>query len=118
MSTFEKMLVVVSSTPTLSSLTGAKKTLVPTAAAPAYLEPSLTPAAVVSMVEKVWAIATSARPRIAPSSIPTKKKKRRRGEACALRQAFVQLFCTVAWSTHCRLILSVSSFTSDYYFIF
>ena len=61
------------------------KTLVPTAAAPAYLEPSLTPAAVVSMVEKVWAIATSARPRIAPSSIPTRKKKRRRGKACALQ---------------------------------
>jgi len=33
----EKVLVVVSSTPTVFWLDGAKKTLVPTAAAPAYL---------------------------------------------------------------------------------
>ena len=52
--------------------------LVPIAAAPLYLPLALTPAAVVSMVEKVWAIATSARPRIAPSNIPTRCWKLRR----------------------------------------
>jgi len=57
------------STPTWSALEGTKKTLVPTAAAPAYFLSALTPAVEVSMVENVWAVATSARPRIAPSNI-------------------------------------------------
>jgi len=55
----EKLLVVVSSTPTLSSFQGTKKTLVPTAAAPAYLPAAVTPAAVVPMVEKLLVVVSS-----------------------------------------------------------
>ena len=54
-----KVEVVVSSTPILSSLRGAKKTLVPTAAAPLYLLLAVTPAAVVLMVEKVLVTVSS-----------------------------------------------------------
>ena len=48
----------MSSTPTLSSFAGAKKTLVPTAAAPEYLKPSVEKAEM-SMVEKALVVESS-----------------------------------------------------------
>lgn len=58
----EKVSVIVSSTPTLSWLRGAKKTRVPTATAPEYLASAVTPAVVVEIVEKTAALSGASDP--------------------------------------------------------
>jgi len=63
----KKVLVTVSSTPTLSSSRGAKMMREPTTAPPKYLPSPVTPAAAVPMVEKV---------EVAVLSTPTLSSKR------------------------------------------